>query len=59
MGSGSYVQIHDFHTLPMWTRGNDPLIRVSGADAKLPSGDFTDDLMVVQELLGDCKASSF
>lgn len=48
----SYIQHHDFHPLPTWTREGDPQIRISGADAKLPSGDFENDLMVVQEYTG-------
>ena len=50
--SSGYVQHHDFHPLPTWTRDEDPHIRISGADAKLPSGDFADDLMVIQEYTG-------
>lgn len=48
----SYIQHHDFHPLPTWTREGDTQIRISGADAKLPSGDFADDLMVIQEYTG-------
>jgi len=48
----SYIQHHDFHPLPTWTRDAETIIRISGADAKLPSGDFADDLMVIQEYTG-------
>ena len=48
----SYIQHHDFHPLPTWTREGETQIRISGADAKLPSGDFADDLMVIQEYTG-------
>ena len=47
----SDVQHHDFQPLATWTRPEDPGIRISGADAKLPSSDF-EDLMVVQEYNG-------
>ena len=48
----SDVQYHDFQPLATWTRAEDPGIRISGADAKLPSSDFADDLMVIQEYNG-------
>jgi len=48
----SDVQHHEFQPLVTWTRGEDPGFRISGADAKLPSSDFAEDLMVVQEYNG-------
>ena len=46
------VQHHDFQSLAIWTRADDLGIRISGADAKLPSSDSADDIMVVQEYSG-------
>jgi len=49
------MQHHDFQPLSAWTKADDPGFRISGADAKLPSSDFADDMMVIQEYNGFCR----
>ncbi|CAJ1329731.1 unnamed protein product [Effrenium voratum] len=59
--SSSYIQHHDFQPLVQWSKqGSDshwsrPGYAGATDSVKLSSGDFTDDLMVVQEYAGFCR----